>query len=53
MESEAAWIGRDALASVAPSIAVLLDHGPGLGQLKSEREEQALVPLDGTRALPG
>ena len=24
-----------------------------MGQLKNEKEEQALVPLDGTRVLPG
>ncbi len=52
LESEAAGLGRRCDCVVAPTIAV---HGPlaRMGQLKNEKEEQALVPLDGTRVLPG
>lgn len=52
LESEAAGLGRRCDCVVAPTISV---HGPWarMGQLKNEKEEQALVPLDGTRVLPG
>ena len=32
-------------------IGASVGHGPGLSHLKSEREEQVLVPLDEIRAL--